>query len=68
MEGMPIQKIGAIGVKRTVELDADADPGIKDLDDFFHITLTAAVKVRDRQRWAPSQIRKPICGATCLNP
>ncbi len=56
MEGMPIQTIGAIGVKWTVELDADPEPGFKDLDDFSHITMTASVKVREVQRWGSSQI------------
>jgi tRNA (adenine37-N6)-methyltransferase len=39
VEGMPIQPIGAVGVKGTVELDADLEPGLKDLDGFSHIIL-----------------------------
>ena len=39
VEGMPIQASGAAGVKGTVELDADLEAGLKDLDGFSHIIL-----------------------------
>jgi tRNA (adenine37-N6)-methyltransferase len=39
IEGMPIQPSGAVGVKGTVELDADLAPGLKDLEGFSHIIL-----------------------------
>lgn len=39
VEGMPIQPGGAVGVKGTVEIDADLAPGLKDLDGFSHIVL-----------------------------
>lgn len=39
VEGMPIQPSGAVGVKGTVELDADFAAGLKDLDGFSHIML-----------------------------
>ncbi len=39
VEGMPIQTIGAVGVKGTVELDSDLGHGLKDLKDFSHIIL-----------------------------
>lgn len=39
LEGMPIQPIGARGVKGSVELDPDLEPGLKDLYGFSHIIL-----------------------------
>ncbi len=39
VEGMPIQPMGAKGVKGSIELDPDMEPGIKDLDGFSHIIL-----------------------------
>jgi len=39
LEGMPIQPKGAIGVKGTVEIYAEYQPGLKDLDGFSHIIL-----------------------------
>jgi tRNA (adenine37-N6)-methyltransferase len=39
VKGMPIQPIGAQGVRGTIELDADFGPGIKDLAGFSHIML-----------------------------
>jgi tRNA-Thr(GGU) m(6)t(6)A37 methyltransferase TsaA len=39
VSGMPIQPTGAIGVKGTVELDANLEPGLKDLAGFSHIIL-----------------------------
>jgi tRNA-Thr(GGU) m(6)t(6)A37 methyltransferase TsaA len=38
-EGMPIQPVGALGVKGTVEVFEDFHPGLKDLDGFSHIIL-----------------------------
>ncbi|MGD9105910.1 MAG: tRNA (N6-threonylcarbamoyladenosine(37)-N6)-methyltransferase TrmO [Desulfobacterales bacterium] len=38
-EGMPIQPVGATGVKGTVEVFEDFQPGLKDLDGFSHIIL-----------------------------
>ncbi len=38
-EGMPIQPAGAAGVKGTVEVFEDFQPGLKDLDGFSHIIL-----------------------------
>ena len=38
-EGMPIQPAGATGVKGTVEVFEDFQPGLKDLDGFSHIIL-----------------------------
>jgi len=37
--GMPIQPAGAAGVKGTVEVFADYQAGLKDLDGFSHVTL-----------------------------
>ena len=39
LEGMPIQPAGAAGVKGTVEVFEDFQPGLKDLDGFSHIIL-----------------------------
>jgi tRNA (adenine37-N6)-methyltransferase len=39
VEGMPIQPIGAAGVKGTVVLNPELAPGLKDLDGFSHIIL-----------------------------
>jgi len=39
VEGMPIQPIGAVGVKGAIELRADFEPGLKDLEGFSHIML-----------------------------
>lgn len=39
VEGMPIQPIGAIGVKGVIELREDLALGLKDLEGFSHITL-----------------------------
>lgn len=38
-EGMPIQPVGAAGVKGTVEVFEDFHPGLEDLDGFSHIIL-----------------------------
>jgi tRNA-Thr(GGU) m(6)t(6)A37 methyltransferase TsaA len=38
-EGMPIQPVGAAGVKGTVEVFEDFRPALKDLDGFSHIIL-----------------------------
>ena len=38
-EGMPIQPVGAVGVKRTVEVFEQYRDGLKDLDGFSHIIL-----------------------------
>lgn len=39
LEGMPIQPIGARGVKGTIELDKKYTEGLKDLDGFSHIII-----------------------------
>jgi len=39
LEGMPIQPVGAMGVKGTVELFETYRAGLKDLDGFSHIIL-----------------------------
>ncbi|EKQ55219.1 MAG: putative methyltransferase, YaeB/AF_241 family [Methanobacterium sp. Maddingley MBC34] len=39
LHGMPIQPIGARGVKGQIELNEDYVPGLKDLDGFSHIIL-----------------------------
>jgi tRNA (adenine37-N6)-methyltransferase len=39
VEDMPIQPIGAQGVKGSIHLNADLEPGLKDLDGFSHIML-----------------------------
>ncbi len=39
VEGTPVQTMGAIGVKGTVEMRPDLEPGLKDLEGFSHITL-----------------------------
>ena len=39
LEGMPIQPAGAAGVRGTVEVLAEYQPGLKDLDGFSHIIL-----------------------------
>jgi tRNA (adenine37-N6)-methyltransferase len=39
VEGMPIQPMGAQGVKGAIELNADLEPGLKDLNGFSHVTL-----------------------------
>jgi len=38
-EGMPIQSIGAKGVKGRIELNEEFVPGLADLDGFSHIIL-----------------------------
>jgi tRNA (adenine37-N6)-methyltransferase len=38
-ENMPIQPVGAVGVKGTVEIFAEFRAGLKDLDGFSHIIL-----------------------------
>ena len=39
VEGMPIQPIGAAGIKGTVEIYDKYAPGLKDIDGFSHIIL-----------------------------
>jgi tRNA-Thr(GGU) m(6)t(6)A37 methyltransferase TsaA len=39
IEGMPIQPVGAIGTKGTIDLREELVPGLKDLDGFSHIIL-----------------------------
>lgn len=39
LEGMPIQPIGAIGIKGTIELKEEFVEGLQDLDGFSHIIL-----------------------------
>lgn len=39
VEGMPVQTIGAQGVKGTIVLDAELIPGLKDLEGFSHVVL-----------------------------
>jgi tRNA-Thr(GGU) m(6)t(6)A37 methyltransferase TsaA len=39
VEGMPVQTIGAQGVKGTIEMKPDLEPGLKDLDGFSHVVL-----------------------------
>jgi len=39
LEGMPIQPVGAAGVKGTVEVAEEFAAGLKDLDGFSHIIL-----------------------------
>ncbi|UTB34051.1 MAG: tRNA (N6-threonylcarbamoyladenosine(37)-N6)-methyltransferase TrmO [Methanobacterium sp. ERen5] len=39
LEGMPIQPIGARGVKGQIELEKEYEGGLKDLDGFSHIIL-----------------------------
>ena len=39
LEGMPIQPVGASGVKGTIEILEDYADGLKDLDGFSHIIL-----------------------------
>lgn len=39
LAGMPIQPAGAAGVKGTVEVFPEYEPGLKDLDGFSHIVL-----------------------------
>jgi tRNA-Thr(GGU) m(6)t(6)A37 methyltransferase TsaA len=39
LHGMPIQPIGARGVKGQIELDKEYETGLKDLDGFSHILL-----------------------------
>ncbi len=39
VEGMPVQPMGARGVKGEVRLNADLEPGLKDLDGFSHVML-----------------------------
>ncbi len=39
IENMPIQPCGAKGVKATIELNEKFSEGLKDLDEFSHITL-----------------------------
>ncbi|BBL61037.1 MAG: tRNA (N6-threonylcarbamoyladenosine(37)-N6)-methyltransferase TrmO [Methanobrevibacter arboriphilus] len=39
LEGMPIQPIGAQGIKGEIHLRDDLIPGLKDLDGFSHLTL-----------------------------
>ncbi len=38
-EGMPIQPVGARGIKGTVDVEAEYEDGLKDLDGFSHIIL-----------------------------
>ena len=38
-EGMPIQPVGAAGVKGTIEVYAEYRPGLKDLAGFSHVVL-----------------------------
>ena len=38
-EGMPIQPVGARGIKGTVDVQAKYEDGLKDLDGFSHIYL-----------------------------
>jgi tRNA (adenine37-N6)-methyltransferase len=39
VEGTPVQTMGGIGVKGTVEMRPDLEPGLKDLEGFSHIIL-----------------------------
>jgi tRNA-Thr(GGU) m(6)t(6)A37 methyltransferase TsaA len=39
LEGMPVQPIGALGVKGTVEVNPGLEAGLKDLDGFSHVIL-----------------------------
>ncbi len=39
LQGMPIQPVGAVGVKGTVEIQEEYAEGLKDLDGFSHIVL-----------------------------
>jgi tRNA (adenine37-N6)-methyltransferase len=39
VDGMPVQPMGAQGVKGRVELHADLEPGLKDLQGFSHVML-----------------------------
>lgn len=39
LEGMPIQPIGAKGIKGEIRLNKDLIAGLKDLKDFSHLTL-----------------------------
>ena len=39
LEGMPIQPVGAVGVKGTVEVFEEFRAGLKDLNEFSHIIL-----------------------------
>ena len=39
LEGMPIQPIGAIGIKGEIHLNKNLISGLKDLNDFSHLTL-----------------------------
>jgi tRNA (adenine37-N6)-methyltransferase len=39
LHGMPIQPVGARGVKGTIELENEYETGLKDLDGFSHILL-----------------------------
>lgn len=39
IHGMPIQPIGARGVKGQIELNREYEPGLKDLDGFSHLIL-----------------------------
>ncbi len=39
VQGMPVQPIGAVGVKGAVELNTDLEEGLKDLDGFSHVML-----------------------------
>jgi len=38
-EGMPIQPVGARGIKGTIDMQAEHEDGLKDLDGFSHIIL-----------------------------
>ena len=38
-EGMPVQPAGAVGIKGTVELWAEYEEGLEDLDGFSHVVL-----------------------------
>ncbi|WP_372750856.1 tRNA (N6-threonylcarbamoyladenosine(37)-N6)-methyltransferase TrmO [Labilibaculum sp.] len=50
IENMPIQPMGAIGKKAYIELDASYVDGLKDLEEFSHISLIYHLhKVRDYQ-------------------
>ncbi len=39
LHGMPIQPVGARGVRGTIELEKEYETGLKDLDGFSHILL-----------------------------
>jgi tRNA-Thr(GGU) m(6)t(6)A37 methyltransferase TsaA len=39
LSGMPIQPVGAVGVKGSIEIFADYEDGLKDIEGFSHIIL-----------------------------